>query len=387
MIQHTLSATAADILVVDDTPANLHLLAGMLKERGHRVRPVTEGTLALQAARRRAPDLILLDINMPVMNGYEVCVELKADPLLRDIPVIFISASHEVLDKVKAFAIGGVDYVTKPFHLEEVEARVDAHLKIRRLRLEIGALNKSLQERVKAQVKEISDSQVATILALAKLSEDRDEDTGNHILRVQHYCRALAGRLATQGVFGSLIDEAFIDTLFHASALHDIGKVGIPDAILLKPARLTPEEVTIMKTHAALGAETLAAVTQSYPENAFVRMGVEVARSHHERWDGSGYPQGLKAEAIPLTARIVVIADQYDALRNKRPYKPAFDAARTYAILTEGDGRSSPDHLDPRVLAAFKDIAPEFEAIFEELREPPATPTRDPSDPARQATA
>ncbi len=358
------SALPADILVVDDTLANLQLLAWMLKKQGHKVRPVPDGKLALRAARREPPDLILLDINMPDMNGYEVCVELKADPQLRGIPVIFLSANTEVSDKVKAFSVGGVDYVTKPFQFEEVEARVEAHLKIRRLQLEIGTLNGSLQDRVQAQVKEISDSQIATILAIAKLSEVRDKDTGDHILRIQRYCRALARRLADDGVFGTLLDDSFVETIFHASALHDIGKVGIPDHILLKPGGLTPEEFETMKTHAALGAMTLATVLESYPDNKFVKMGMEVAQSHHERWDGTGYPESLSGEAIPLAARIVAVADQYDALRNMRPYKPAFDAAKTYAILTEGDGRSSPNHLDTRVLAAFKGLAAEFEVIF-----------------------
>jgi putative two-component system response regulator len=368
-MNHPIQPTpVADILVVDDTLANLQLLASMLKKRGHKVRPVPNGKLALQAARSQPPDLILLDINMPEMDGYEVCVELKADPRLSDIPVIFISANIEVLDKVKAFSVGGVDYVTKPFYDDEVEARVEAHLKILRLRREINALNSSLKDQVQAQVKEISDSQIATIIALAKLSECRDKDTGNHILRVQRYSQTLAKRLADEGVFGSLIDDSFIANIFQASALHDIGKVGIPDSILLKPGKHTPEEFETMKTHTTLGATTLASVLENYPGNAFVLMGVEVARSHHERWDGSGYPEGLSGESIPLAARIIVIPDQYDALRNNRPYKPGFDAASTYAILTEGDGRSSPNHYDPRVLAAFKDIAGEFEEIFQELR-------------------
>jgi putative two-component system response regulator len=358
-----------DILVVDDMPANLEILTTMLKECGHRVRPAPGGRVALEAARRQPPDLILLDINMPEMDGYQVCASLKADPNLAPVPVIFISANNEVFDKVTAFSLGGVDYVTKPFQFEEVEARVETHLELRRLQVEMEKMNRSLQDQVRAQVKEISDSQIATIVALAKISEYRDEDTGNHILRVQRYCRALAQRLAKDGVFGGLVDEAFIETIFHASALHDIGKVGISDSILLKPGKHTPEEWEIMKTHAAIGAETLSTVLKTYPNSAFLKMGKEIAQSHHERWDGSGYPEGLAGEAIPLSARILVIADQYDALRNKRPYKPAFDAAKTYSILTEGDGRSDPKHLDPRVLAAFKGMAGEFEAIFEELKD------------------
>jgi putative two-component system response regulator len=355
----------ADILVVDDIPANLQLLAMMLKSKGHNVRPVTDGIMALHAAHYKKPDMILLDINMPQMNGYEVCAQLKADPLLCDIPVIFISANNEVFDKVKAFSSGGVDYITKPFQFEEVEARVDSHLKIQRLRHEIETLNSTLQNRVQSQIKEISDSQIATIIALAKLTESRDTDTGNHISRIQQYCRALAEQMAESGEFGTLIDDNFIETIYQASALHDIGKVGIPDCILLKQGSLTPEEFDIMKTHTTLGAETLNAVMKSYPNNAIVRMGVEVTRSHHEHWDGSGYPDGLKGEDIPLAARIVAIPDQYDALRSKRPYKPSFDAAKTYYILTRGDGRSSPAHIDPKMLAAFVDIAAQFDKIIE----------------------
>ncbi|HNX33765.1 MAG TPA: response regulator [Kiritimatiellia bacterium] len=358
---------AAEIFVVDDTPAVLTMLTSLFERGGHTVRPFPDAREALRSARGHPPDLVLLDINMPDMNGYEFCAELKADPRLAEIPVLFMSGNAEIMDKVKAFALGGVDYVTKPFELKEIEARVATHLKIRRLQLEVKALNSSLQERVRAQVQEISESQIATIMALAKLAESRDEATGNHLLRVQRYCQALARQLAEEGVFGDGIDDAFVENIFHASALHDIGKVGIRDSILLKPGPLTPQEFEAMKTHTSLGAETLEAVLKAYPNNAFLHMGRDIARSHHERWDGSGYPDGLAGEAIPLCARILAVADQYDALRHPRPYKPAFDAARTYAILTEGDGRSSPDHFDPQVLAAFKRIAPAFDAIFQAL--------------------
>jgi len=361
---------SADILIVDDTPADLRILIETLSDRGHRVRPVLDGKSALEVALREPPMLILLDINMPGMSGYDVCREFKRDPRLADIPIIFLSASASVEDEVRAFAVGGADYVTKPFRADEVNARVGAHLKIRQLMVELDRHNRNLEEMVRIQVREISESQIATIVAMAKLSEYRDDDTGSHILRVQGYCRTLARRLAAEGAFASTIDAAFIGNIFQASALHDIGKIGIPDSILLKPGQLTVAEVAIMKTHSMLGARTLAEVMKAYPGNAFVRMGMDVARSHHERWDGSGYPDGLAGEAIPLSARIVALADLYDALRSKRPYKPAFDAEKTYAIITEGDGRTSPSHLDPRVLAAFKASAVEFEATFRELQEP-----------------
>jgi len=348
-------------------PSVLLMLTSLFERSGHTVRPFADALQALQAARSRPPDLVLLDISMPGMNGYEFCTAFKADPRLADIPVIFMSGLSETMDKVEAFSLGGVDYVTKPFELKELEARVATHLKIRRLQVEIQTLNSSLREQVKAQVQEISDSQIATIVALAKLAESRDEATGNHLLRVQRYCQALARHLAEEKAFGTAIDETFVENIFHASTLHDIGKVGIRDDILLKPGRLTPEEFEIMKTHTVLGSETLEAVLKTYPNNAFLHMGRDIARSHHERWDGSGYPDGRAGDAIPLCARIVSIADQYDALRHPRPYKPAYDAAKTYAIITEGNGRSHPSHLDPRVLTAFKKMAPAFDAIFREL--------------------
>ncbi|MGC4119987.1 MAG: HD domain-containing protein [Myxococcales bacterium] len=307
---------------------------------------------------------------MPVMDGFAVCRELKADERLQEVPVVFLSALSDTSDKVQAFAAGGVDYITKPYHFAEVEARVAAQVRLHRLQVQNRQFNLLLQEKVREQVREISESQLATIVALAKLAEHRDEDTGNHILRVQRYCRLLARRLADEKAFGSAVDDGFVETIFQASALHDIGKVGIPDGVLLKPGRHTPDEWEVMKSHSALGAETLGAVLESYPGNAFIRMGRDIARSHHERYDGTGYPDGLAGDDIPIAARILALADQYDALRNKRPYKPAFDAEKTYAIITVGDGRSDPKHLDPRVLAAFKAIAGEFEEIFQQLTDP-----------------
>lgn len=357
----------ASILVVDDMQANLDMLSDMLKRWGYRVRPAPNGRLALQAARSLPPDLILLDISMPDMDGFTVCEELKADPQLRDIPVIFLSGHSETLDKVMAFRAGGVDYITKPFQIEEVQSRVETHLKIHRLQKELARHNRDLEARVQAQVKEISDSQLATIFAMSKLAEYRDEETGNHIIRVQRYCRALSEWLYRKGLFSDVIDRTFIENIFHASPLHDIGKVGIPDSILLKPGPISEVEYGIMKQHTVLGARALQTVQEQYPNNAMVRMGMELARSHHEHWDGSGYPDGLTGEAIPVHARILLIADQYDALRNVRPYKPAFDAERTFRILVEGDGRTLPGHFDPRVLEAFRTIAPEFDSIYREL--------------------
>jgi len=361
-------AVAPNILIVDDTPANLQMLSDMLRERGYKVRPVSSGKLALQAAIASPPDLILLDITMPELDGYEVCERLKAQANLHDIPVIFISALSETMDKVKAFSVGGVDYLTKPFHIEEVEARLSTHLKLRALQLEMERHNHHLQLMVTDQVKEISDAQLATILALAKLAECRDEETGNHLLRVQRYCQALAEKLAGNGALGTAIDDQFIEDIFHASPMHDIGKVAIPDSILRKPGALTAEEFEIMKKHPMVGANALASVMEKYP-NEFVQMGMELAGAHHERWDGSGYPHGLAGDAIPLSGRITMLADQYDALRSARPYKPAFDEAKTYTIITEGDGRTMPGHFDPHVLEAFRSCRSIFEKIHDEFED------------------
>jgi putative two-component system response regulator len=349
-------AVSANILVVDDVPANLTLLAGMLREKRYRVRPVPSGKLALKAVENEPPDLILLDITMPEMNGFEVCRRLKADARFRDIPIIFISALTDTLDKVQAFSSGGVDYVTKPFQFDEVEARVETHLKLHRYQSQLEVL-------VETQVKEISDSQISTIFALSRLSESRDQDTGKHLERVQIYCRMLAEKISQQEPYNGVIDAAFIHNIFNASPLHDIGKVAIPDNILLKPGKLTPEEFDIMKTHSSVGAATMEAVKDMYKNNAFINMGITVARSHHERWDGTGYPDGLKGEDIPLAARIMSLADVYDALRANRCYKGAFSRDRSREIIETGCGAQ----FDPLIGKAFLALESEFDSFGREM--------------------
>ncbi|MDO8803946.1 MAG: response regulator [Elusimicrobiota bacterium] len=354
---------APNILIVDDTPANLELLSGMLKGRGYKVRAAISGKLALQAAQNDPPDLILLDINMPVMDGYEVCRSLKEDGKLKDIPVIFLSALSEPMDKVKAFGVGGVDYVTKPFEFEEIYARVETHLRLRRLQLELERHNLHLEDLVREKGAEISESQLAAIVALTKLAESRDAGTGDHIERTRTFARALAVKLRDNPGHAGSIDESFLDSIYHTAPLHDIGKVGILDSILLKPGRLTPEEFEIMKTHAVIGADTLQTAQGKYPKSVFLNMGIAIARSHHEKWDGSGYPDGLAGEAIPLAARIMAVADVYDALRASRPYKPAFSHEKSCEIILEASG----SHFDPAVIAAFRGIESAFAGILERM--------------------
>ncbi len=353
------------IMVVDDIPANLILLQQMLNGTGYEVAAFPGGRLALAAAARRPPDLILLDINMPEMNGFEVCERLKADEKLKEIPVIFISALNDTNDKVHGFAAGGVDYVTKPFQFEEVQARVNTHLCLRSMRLELKDHNLHLESLVREQVQEISDSQLATILALASLAESRDDDTGWHISRTQSFCKVLAEKLRQDPRHSNDINDCFIKNIYFAAPLHDIGKVGIPDSVLLKPGKLTPEEFEIMKTHAAIGAATLQTAQRKYPRNTFINMGVAIARSHHEKWNGSGYPDGLAGVAIPLSARIMALADVYDALRSKRPYKPSFTHEKSCSIIMEGAGQ----HFDPAVIEAFTAIQSVFAEVWQSLTE------------------
>jgi putative two-component system response regulator len=360
--EETLSANEAgcgDILIVDDGPDNLRVLSELLRSEGYIARPVSDGALALQLAHAEPPDLILLDIVMPGMDGFEVCRRLKQDARLRDVPVVFLSALDDLADKVKAFAVGAVDYISKPFQFVEVRMRVENHLRLHRLQVELEAKNRGLVELVNEQVREISDSQMATIFALAKLAESRDGETGKHIERVQLYCKLLAASLAEQPSYVSRIEESFIENIFLASPLHDIGKVAIRDHILLKQGELTPEEFEEMKLHTTLGAQTLEAVRKRYPRNEFLRLGIEIARCHHERWDGKGYPAGLEGKDIPLSARIMAVADSYDAARSRRCYKPPLSHADCRNALAMRSGT----YLDPEVLLAFEEVQGLFEDV------------------------
>jgi len=347
------------VMVVDDTPANLKLLEEMLSGEGYRALMFPSGSLALKAAVRNPPDLILLDIMMPEMDGFETCRRLKEDSATQEIPVIFLSALNDTESKVKAFSMGGVDYVTKPFQFSEVKTRVETHIALRRSQTLLKRQNQHLEEMIQEKVREISESQLATIFAVSKLAESRDDETGWHIERTRIFCRDLAQKLADTSSYGAEITSDFIENIYHASPLHDIGKVGITDNILLKPGRLTAEEFEIMKTHTLIGASTLQTVYQKYPGNAFLSMGIDIALSHHEKWDGSGYPDGLAGEQIPLSARIMAIADVYDALRSKRPYKEPFSHEKSSAIIREGAGR----HFDPQVVEAFIALEPELADI------------------------
>jgi putative two-component system response regulator len=347
------------VMVVDDNPANLRLMEEMLRRRGYEVRSFPRGRMALTAANHRPPDLILLDITMPEMSGFEVCEHLKSNPQLSKIPVIFLSALAALEDRLRGFRSGGVDYISKPFQFEEVQARVDAHVRLRRFQIQIETDNRHLEDLVQAQVRRIAEGQLATIFAIAKLAETRDDQTGKHLERIQTFCQLLAEGLGRSAAYRTVIDKAWVEDIFHASPLHDIGKVAIPDRILQKPGKLTPKEMAIMKTHTTLGAHTLRAVHARFPDNNLVAMGIDAAQSHHERWDGTGYPDGLQGEKIPLCARILAVADCYDALRSKRCYKAAVPHDQTCAIILKGDGTQ----FDPVVTAVFRELAETFRDV------------------------
>ncbi len=357
-INYSLVSENADILVVDDTVENLTLLTRMLKDCGFQSRPVPNGRLALQAAKSKKPDLILLDITMPEIDGYEVCRRLKQDPELREIPVLFISALSQTAEKVQAFKVGGVDFITKPFQFEEVKARVETHLKLHRLQI-------GLEDEVEKQISENSKLQMGMIFGLAKLAEARDNDTGKHLDRIQLLCKLLADELMNRPGFFQHVDSAYCERIFHASPLHDIGKVGIPDHILLKPGKLTSSEFEIMKTHTTIGANTLAEVKQRFPNNEFIKMGEKIARSHHEKWNGQGYPDGLKGEGIPLSARIMAIVDVYDAVRSKRVYKPPIPHKEAINIIQQ----DSSAYFDPNLVDVFSDLQGRFQEVWETMQD------------------
>jgi putative two-component system response regulator len=350
------------ILVVDDTKSNLDFLLNTLGDQ-YDLSVATNGASALALAETSPPDLILLDIMMPGMDGFEVLHRLQQRKTTRNIPVIFLSAISEVGSKARGFALGAVDYITKPFQIEEVLARINTHLKLKQAQESLIDFNSKLQKQVAQQVEEITHSQLAMIFALAKLSHTRDDDTGLHLERVQHLCRILATALAEETEFRTLVTPSFIETIYHASPLHDVGKVGIADSILLKPGRLTEEEFNVMKTHTTIGASTLEVVHKQYPHNKFIEMGIEIARYHHEKWNGGGYPDGLSGEATPLSARIMALVDVYDALRARRPYKDPFTNERALAIIGNESGRA----FDPRIVQVFYKVQRQFDMISQRL--------------------
>lgn len=345
------------ILVVDDSPDNITVIGTLLKNK-YRIKAARSGEAALRVVQTGVlPDLILLDVMMADMDGYEVCRRLKADPLSADIPVIFLTAKAEEEDEQVGLLVGGADYVTKPINPPILELRIANHLALQMARQQLRNRNAWLEDEVRRRVAELAEVQDATILALATIAETRDSDTGNHIRRTQIYVHLLAEQLKRNNLHPDLLTDDYIALLGKSAPLHDIGKVGIPDAVLLKPGKLTPEEFEIIKIHPVLGGSTLTAVerTLSNP-SSFLRLAREIAMSHHEKWDGSGYPHGLAGDAIPLSARIMAVADVYDALTCKRPYKVPFPHEQAVEIIRQGRGT----HFDPDIVGAFLQLEDEL---------------------------
>ena len=341
----------ASVLVIDDVPDNLLVVSDLLRDAGYLVRAANCGELGLRYARRAPPDLILLDISMPGMDGFEVLRHLQDDPLTAEVPVLFFSARSDDADIERGLAVGAMDYLSKPLRPMLVLARV-------RTQLEAARSRKALRQHNHRLLAECDASHAAAVLArragmcaLAHLAELRDPETGNHILRTQAYVRELALQLRDHPVHGPLLDERRIELLSESAPLHDIGKVGIPDHILLKPGPLTPAEWIVMRTHTTCGARAIELAERDVGGGVdYFTVAREIALSHHERWDGGGYPHGLAGTAIPLSARIMSLADVFDALISARVYKRPMPPARARSIILEDSGT----RFDPDLVQAFE---------------------------------
>ncbi|SEA38375.1 putative two-component system response regulator [Desulfuromusa kysingii] len=342
------------ILIVDDTCSNIDTLIAVLGEE-YDLRVAVDGETALQSLQQNPlPDLVLLDIMMPGMDGYEVCTRLKSSSRTRGIGIIFLTALAENSEQAKGLSLGAEDYITKPFDPAIVKARV-------RIQLELKGYRDYLEEQVSLRTEQLAHAQEATIASMAIMAEYRDPETGSHIQRTKSYIRALAEEIRSTGT--QTISKQMLEVLYQAAPLHDIGKVAIPDAILLKPGRLTAEEFTIMEKHTLFGSEAIQRTETIHGDNELLHTAAEIAEFHHEKWDGSGYPHGRRGNEIPLGARLMTIADVYDALISKRPYKEAFSHEVAVKTILEGDGYTHPDHFDPQILSCFQKIHHQFHAI------------------------
>lgn len=348
------------VLVVDDTPDNLALISGLLRHL-YRVVAANNGEKALAIAQgANPPDLILLDIMMPGLSGYDVCQRLKNNPATRDIPVIFLTAMTGTEDEKKGLEMGAVDFITKPVNPPIVLARVATQLQLKSVADFLKDKNAYLEAEITRRGSQLAAIQDVTILAMASLAETRDNDTGNHIRRTQHYIKLLAQQLQNHPRFQHFLTDQIIDLLFKSAPLHDIGKVGIPDRILLKPGRFEPSEFEIMKTHCQLGHDAIQNAEDQLGVNVdFLKYAKEIAYSHQEKWDGSGYPEGLAGDNIPISGRLMAVADVYDALICQRVYKASFSHEKAVSIMIEGRG----SHFDPDVVDAFLALADQFNTV------------------------
>lgn len=347
-----MSAQRPLLMLVDDQPRNARLLQAQLGSEHFDYQIAQSGEAALDLLRQRLPDLIILDFMMPGMNGQQLALTLKRDERTRNVPVIMLTALSDHGSRMQALSAGVEEFVNKPVDQAELWTRVRNLLRLKFAQDKLAEHNQLLAAQVAERTRQLADAYRDTVYTMVHAAEYKDEDTGSHVQRISFYCLELAEELG--------MDAAFCDRIFYASPMHDVGKIGIPDAVLLKQGAFNSTEWAMMKTHSTLGAQILRHGTSPY-----VAMGAEIAQHHHERWDGSGYPTGLAGEAIPLSARIVMLSDQYDAMRSKRPYKAPWSHERTCEVITGGDGRTDPAHFDPEVLAAFGRIRQRFGDIFE----------------------
>ncbi len=348
------------ILVVDDTPDNIVLLSSFLREE-YRVQAAIDGPKALEIAfSGEAPDIVLLDIVMAGMDGYEVCRRLKADARTAEVPVIFLTAKSDVEDERRGFELGAVDFIIRPISPHIVKARVATHLQLKAARDFLRDKSSYLEQEVARRVRENLSIQDVAMVALGSLAETRDNETGNHIKRTQAYMEILSGALKDRPAFARGFADGALALILKSAPLHDIGKVGIPDNILMKAGKLSAEEFEVMKTHTTLGHDAIERAEKLVDsDQSFLRFAREIAYAHHEKWDGSGYPQGLAGESIPVSGRLMAVADVYDALISKRVYKAALEHEEAVSIIEEGSG----SHFDPEIVDAFLGISDRFREI------------------------
>ncbi len=357
---------SARILVVDDESFYIDVLVNLLQEENYKVSVAKDGATALKrAVGDSPPDLILLDIMMPGLDGYEVCRRLKADKRSADIPVVFLTVKSEVDDEVRGFELGAVDYIAKPMSPPIVKSRVKNHLLLARARKILEDQTRLLELEVKQRTREINRTQDVAIYCLASLAETRDNETGNHIRRTQHYIRILSEYLSDHPAFRDYLTEEKIDLLYKSAPLHDIGKVGVPDKILLKPGKLEPDEWHIMKKHAEFGCNAIIRAENELGSTSFLQVAREITLTHHEKWDGTGYPLGIKGDEIPVSGRLMAIADVYDALISKRVYKEPFSHEKSVQLILNESGK----HFDPVIVDAFEVLQNGFRGIAEKFKD------------------
>lgn len=338
-----------NILIVDDVSTNLVILSEMIKTAGYIPRPVISVKQAQAAIAQKIPQLILLDISMPEIDGFEFCTMLKSDVKTRDIPIIFISALDSVEDKIKGFKLGAVDYIAKPFEKEEVTMRLNTHLKMYKMQQELESYNKKLHKMVSSQMQKVAEEQKNILYALSSLLESRYDGNVGHLSIIGENCRMLAISLQFSPKFDKEITSSFIDCIEVASRLHDIGTFAIKDSVLLKDGKLTDKEWEIVKSHTILGANQLEELYKDNSQNELIKMAIDIAKYHHENWDGTGYPYGLKGEEIPLCARIMAVVDVYDALNRDRAYRKAYSNEESLEIMRRESGK----RFDPDIMEIF----------------------------------